>query len=278
MYNDTYPNKSQNLSSNTNNYYYGESFTYNNGSYILNNTVQFADVSNSTNQTLLNTHHYTCFNATDATCTELYYINYLSGTTPYYIKLNGNETITDALNKMVNNNDINVKNSHIKGAIDWWYEQNIKDTEYESKLEDTVFCNDRSIDDLGGWSETGALGALKFKAYHLKCPNKRDAFTVSDVSKGNSALTYPVGLLTIAEYSLTGYQRGRTGTAYWASGAYFFSWFAYENRVDNYGSLGGGEGGHYAQGVRPSISLKPGTKFITGGDGTAANPYEVYMS
>ncbi|MBR1748432.1 MAG: hypothetical protein IJ743_01405, partial [Bacilli bacterium] len=124
MYNDTYPNKSKSLYSNTNNYYYGESFTYNNGSYTLNNTVQFADVSDSTNQALLNTHHYTCFNATDGTCTELYYIYYLSGTTLYYIKLNGNETGPDALNKMVNNNDINVKNSTIKGAIDWWYEQN----------------------------------------------------------------------------------------------------------------------------------------------------------
>ena len=28
-------------------------------------------------------------------------------------------------------------------------------------------------------------------------------------------------------------------------------------------------------GVRPSISLKPGTKFVAGGNGTASNPYEV---
>ncbi|MBR1817690.1 MAG: hypothetical protein IJ772_02460, partial [Bacilli bacterium] len=110
MYNDTYPNKSKSLPSNTNNYYYGESFTYNNGTYTLNNTVQFADVSDSTNQTLLNTHHYSCFNATDATCTEMYYIYYLdNNTTLVRIKLNGNETVSDALNKMVTNNDINVK-------------------------------------------------------------------------------------------------------------------------------------------------------------------------
>ena len=42
-----------------NNYYYGESFTYNNGTYTLNNTVRFWDISDSTNKTSLNTHHYT---------------------------------------------------------------------------------------------------------------------------------------------------------------------------------------------------------------------------
>ena len=285
MYNDTYPSKSKgkSLFSNTNNYYYGESFTYNNGSYTLNNTVQFADVSDSTNQTLLNTHHYTCFNATDATCTELYYIYYLYNTsTLYYIKLNGNETGPDALNKMVINNDINVKNSHIKGAIDWWYEQNIKNTEYESKLEDTIFCNDRTIDDLGGWSETGTLGELKFNAYddkyYLKCPNKRDAFTVSDSNKGNAALTYPVGLLTTAEHSLTGnYTANNTGANYWASAPYYFNHnLAFERFVYSSGNY------YYSvykvYGARPVVSLLPGTNFKAGGDGTASNPYEVDMN
>ena len=80
------------------------------------------------------------------------------------------------------------------------------------------------------------------------------------------------------EYSLTGNRLSRTGTAYWASGAYNFSSFAYENRMDNYGSLGGGGSVGDVGGVRPSISLKPGTKFITGGDGTASNLYEVDMT
>ena len=281
MYNDTYPNKSQNLSSNTNNYYYGESFTYNNGSYTLTNTVQFADVSDSTNQTSLNTHHYTCFNATDATCTEMYYIYYLSGKTLYYIKLNENETGPDALNKMVNNNNINVKNSHIKGAIDWWYEQNIKNTEYESKLEDTVFCNDRSIDDLGGWSETGTFGSLNFNAYndkyYLKCPNKRDAFTVSDSVTGNGALTYPVGLLTTTEHSLTGNRTAnKTGADYWASAPYYF--YIYNANERDVSSVGNWYFHNYVYltgGARPAVSLRPGTNFKAGGDGTASNPFEV---
>ena len=281
MYNDVYTYNNKNLSSNTNNYYYGESFTYNNGSYTLNNTVQFADVSDSTNQTKLNTHHYTCFNATDATCTEMYYIYYLNGTMPYYIKLNGNETISDALKKMVNNNDINVKNSHIKGAIDWWYEQNIKNTEYESKLEDTVFCNDRTINNLGGWSETGSLSSYLYfnvgnSKYYLKCPNKRDAFTVDDSDKGNSALTYPVGLLTTAEHSLTGnLTANKTGEYYWASAPYYFS--RNEAYVRYVNSLGGwtNDNVYNMVGARPAVSLLPGTNFKAGGDGTASNPFEV---
>ena len=269
----------------SNNYYYGESFTYNNGTYTLNNTVQFWDISDSTNKTSLNTHHYTCFKASDNTCSEMYYIYYLrSGTTLYYIKLNGNETVSDALNKMVNNNDINVKDSTIKKFIDVWYTMNIKGTEYESKLEDTVFCNDRNIDDLGGWSETGTITGspwLKFNAYndkyYLKCPNKRDAFTVSDGDSGNTSLTYPVGLLTTAEHALTGnYTVNKTGAYYWASAPDCFDYdYAYERGVGSGGSWGDNNLVTYMYGVRPSISLKPGTTFKTGGDGSVGNPFEI---
>ena len=281
MYNDTYPNKNKSLSSNTNNYYYGESFTYTGGTYTLNNTVQFADVSNNTNKTSLNIHHYTCFNATGNTCTEMYYIYYLSGATLYYIKLNGNETGPEALNKMVSNNDINAKNSHMKGAIDWWYEQHLKNTEYESKLEDTVFCNDRTIDDIGGWSETGTLGTLRFNAYnskyYLKCPNKRDAFTVSDSEKGNSALTYPVGLLTTAEHSLIGnYTANKTNVWYWASAPRcFLSDYAIGRFVRSVGDWNGSSSVLDTGGARPAVSLIPGLNFVSGTDGTASNPFEI---
>ena len=266
-----------------NNYYYGESFTYNEGTYTLNNTVQFWDINDSTNKTSLNTHHYTCFKASDNTCSEMYYIYYLSGTDPYYIKLNGNETGPEALNKMVNNNDINVKDSTIKKFIDGWYAMNLKGTEYESKLEDTVFCNDRTIDEIGGWSETGTLGTLKFNAYnskyYLKCPNKRDAFTVSDAEKGNGALTYPVGLLTTAEQSLIGnYTANKTGDYYWASAPGCFSNSGASGRyVLTTGAWHYG-GVNTIGGARPAVSLKPGTTFKTDTDGSAGNPYEVDMT
>ena len=269
-----------------NNYYYGESFTYNNGTYTLNNTVQFWDINDSTNKTSLNTHHYTCFKASGNTCTYMYYIYYFIDTNVYYIKLNGNETGPEALNKMVNNNDINVEDSTIKKFIDGWYAMNLKGTEYENKLDDTVFCNERTIDDMGGWSEIGNISAgyssfLKFNSnngkYYLKCPNKRDAFTVSDETYGNSALTYPVGLLTTAEHSLIGnYAVNKTNVWYWASTpSYFSSNYAYECYVNTSGNWHNTDGVINGGGVRPSISLRPGTTFKTGGDGSASNPYEV---
>ncbi|MBR1748567.1 MAG: hypothetical protein IJ743_02080 [Bacilli bacterium] len=283
MYNDSYPFKWIDLHNNTNNIYYGEFFTYNNNSYTLDNTVQLANLNNSQ----LKTHHYTCFNANDNTCTEMYYIfyDYQSSGDVYYIKLNGNETVSDALDKMLRNSDINVKDSNVKRAIDWWYEQKIKDTEYESYLEDTIFCNDRTIDNLGGWSETGELASypdLQFNTYngkyYLKCPSKRDAFTINNSEYGNNALTYPVGLLTAAEYILIGnYTASATGARYWTLSPNFFAYGNLsEMHVDNTGKLDNvGFEMNNRLGIRPVISLKPGTQFVEGTTGTASNPYEV---
>ena len=286
MFNDAYTYHSKNLSGDSNYYYYGSSFTYDSNNtkpYTLTGTLQFADISDSTNQTSLNTHHYTCFNKTGKTCQELYFVYYLyNGTRLYYIKLNGNETVSDALDKMLRNDNINVKNSHIKGVIDYWYKNNILGTTYESYLEDTVFCNDRTIANIGGWSETGTLGTLRFNAYnrkvYLKCPSKRDAFTVSDITKGNGALTYPIGLLTSAEHSLTGnYTANKTGANYWTSAPISFTYVnAFERYVyttgnwnRNYNAVNG------TYGSRPVVSLRPGTTFKTGTDGTASNPFEI---
>ena len=271
---------------NNNNYYYGSSFAYDESQsrpYTLTDTVQFWDITDSSNITSLNTHHYTCFYGADNTCDELYFVYNIDSTTPYYIKLNGNETVSDALDKMLRNNNINVRNSHIKGVIDYWYKENILGTTYESYLEDTVFCNDRTIDDLGGWSETGTLGALRFNAYndkyYLKCSNKRDAFTVSDGTYGNGSLIYPIGLLTQVEHSLIGnYTANKTGAYYWASAPnYFGSAGALGRHVYTSGGWNITNFVNNAYGVRPSISLRLGTKFISGGDGSASNPYEVDM-
>ena len=209
---------------------------------------------------------------------------YLDGTTLYYIKLNGNETVSDALDKMLRNDNINVRNSHIKGVIDYWYKENILGTTYESYLEDTVYCNDRTIDDIGGWSEVGTLGTLKFNAYnskyYLKCPSKRDAFTVNDTTKGNGALTYPVGLLTTAEHSLIGnYTANKTGAYYWASAPnHFVNAYAHERYVPATGYWDYVYHVYDTYGARPALSLRPGTTFKSGGDGSVGNPYEVDMS
>ena len=173
----------------------------------------------------------------------------------------------------------NTNNSTIKTAIDNWYEANM--TSYTSQLEDTVFCNDRSYTG----SET-----LYFSAYEelrtnkkptLKCQNAKDKFTV-EASNGNGDLTYPVGLITGHEMAYAGglYNASNsssylyTGQYYWGMTPYvFYKSIAFEFYLNSDGIVNGNDVRN-STGVRPVISLKPGT-IITGGSGTATDPFIV---
>jgi len=119
------------------------------------------------------------------------------------------------------------------------------------------------------------------KAPSLKCGLKNDRFTVSDITKGNGALTYPIGLLTASELSIVGIVNSIQNSTnylytnqYWwtfspeqfAQGeAYFFQASSYGNINDN--------SPRFTSGVRPVINLKPVTLFS--GSGTIPDPYIV---
>ena len=258
-------------------YVFGNSFTYANGSYSLSNTVTINSDTFIANKSNINTHHYTCLTNGNS-CTSIYYVYYIYNGTPYYITLTGGKSVSDALNEMLYADDVNTKDSTIKAYIDSWYEKNIKD-KYEDKLEDTVFCNDRSISSLGGWNpDGGSTTLLQFKNYStsnksLECINETDRFSVNNAK---AKLKYPIGLLTVPELSLANY----------GSGHYFNSgetvWLGSPNRFD--GSTAGvlvvqWSGLHYgfvgsSDGVRPAVSIKPGTT-ISSGDGTYTNPFVI---
>ena len=110
----------------------------------------------------------------------------------------------------------NTNDSTIKAYIDNWYKTNILGTANEQYLADNIFCNDRSISNdnvgtgvgttrtnyrwyWGPWESGNHNDNVK-----LICPQKNDAFTVSDTTNGNGALTYPVGLLSTDEIVLAG--------------------------------------------------------------------------
>ena len=205
----------------------------------------------------------------------------------------------------------NTNNSTIKTYIDNWYANNF-DAETTAKLEDTIFCNDRSTkaydaNTIGGtyYSSFGALGygtnATFYGAAHrasyysinpnpsLVCPQANDKFTVSS-AKGNGVLTNPVGLITLDEVVLAGYNTYysntsdyinttnflHTGQNYWT-----FSPVAMDANGDvRVGSVDGT--GYvddyyvnYAGGVRPVVSLADGTLVEPSGEGTSTNPYVV---
>ena len=186
----------------------------------------------------------------------------------------------------------NTNKSDILKNLETWYTNNL--TSYESKLADTIWCNDKS-------TVSGGLGygtnATDYGAYNrlastkqptLKCPNdnnggKLSKFTVDDTKNGNGNLTYKIGLLTADEIAFAGsiaytynrstYLQENTGTTWWwslspsrFSGGYAYVW-----------GVGSGNLGYYIVsnyiGLRPVISLISSTNVT--GDGTSENPYVV---
>ena len=186
----------------------------------------------------------------------------------------------------------NTNKSDILKNLETWYTNNL--TSYESKLADTIWCNDKS-------TVSGGLGygtnATDYGAYNrlastkqptLKCPNdnnggKLSKFTVDDTKNGNGNLTYKIGLLTADEIAFAGsiaytynrstYLQENTGTTWWWSlspfyfnGSYAFVWIVVSGNLNDIyvGNV---------DGLRPVISLISSTNVT--GDGTSENPYVV---
>ena len=126
-----------------NNYKYAKSFSWDGSKYVLDNdtSTSFWNINDSTNKTSINNAHYTCWNETGE-CTTISYIYYIDGITPYYINIADGKSVDVAKNEMLYNNDVNQINSTIKSGVDAWYKKYI--LPYDSYIEDTIFCNDRS--------------------------------------------------------------------------------------------------------------------------------------
>lgn len=171
----------------------------------------------------------------------------------------------------------NTNDSTIKTAVDKWYESNIKGTTYENYLTDNIFCNDRSICE-GSGSTDQTIKTSFCRKKTLICPQKNDAFTVNDTSKGNGALKYPVGLISAAEASLNDYFIGNSNEF----------WTATPHKYGNgYSYYGDAEGCYvsshkitcffgvndFSWGVNPVINLK--SDIFNNGSGTMDDPYHI---
>lgn len=282
MYGTRYTSSSKSMSSSSG-FVYGNDVTYENGVYTLTDTMTSTGWS-SDYKTIATKYHYTCF-TTGNTCSSVYYIyNFGSSRTAYYLTLSGGKNIEDAKSEMFTN----TTNSRVKNTIDTWYQNNM--TAYTDYLEDTVWCNDRSIlsGPLKGKDEDSSRNTYTYFSARGRnlvspykpsviCPNINDSFTVSS-SNGNGALTYPVALLTADEATLAGQgSRGYSSSSYlftgqwwWALSPYYFDFRNASEFIVNL-NLGNGKVNN-SSGVRPSVSLKPGTTPFDG-DGTVNNPY-----
>ena len=211
------------------------------------------------------------------------YVGYMYGQT-------GASTYADA--------HANTNDSTIKAYIDNWYKTNIVGTANEQYLADNVFCNDRSISTYTTSSNT-KLGYGTNSTYYrwaygpwngtnygnmkmiLTCPQKNDAFTVSDTTNGNGALTYPVGLLSTDEIVLAGGWSASnsgyylySGQYWWASSPYvFIDSSAYVRFVYSSGNANYANDVYVSSGVRPVFNLK--AEVLAQGSGTATDPYRI---
>ena len=200
----------------------------------------------------------------------------------------------------------NTNKSTILTNLETWYTNNL--SSYESKLADTIWCNDKSTfttytsgstwgTGLGYGTKQTGYGAFNriyggdvtsYASPSLICPNdnnggKLSKFTVDDTINGNGDLTYKIGLLTADEIAFAGsiaytynrstYLQENTGTTWWwsLSPDYFSGSYARVWRVGS-GALSN-SGVDYRNGLRPVISLISSTNVT--GDGTSENPYVV---
>ena len=186
----------------------------------------------------------------------------------------------------------NTNKSDILKNLETWYTNNL--TSYESKLADTIWCNDKS-------TVSGGLGygtnATDYGAYNrlastkqptLKCPNdnnggKLSKFTVDDTMNGNGNLTYKIGLLTADEIAFAGsisgyynrstYLQENTGTTWWWS----LSPRSFDGDDAVVWVVNSGDLGYISvlsfNGLRPAISLVSSTNVT--GNGTSEDPYIV---
>ena len=276
MHNTVYPYSDKYLSSQSN-IVFGNSFTYANGTYTLTDTKTVATWSSGYNT--INNNHYSCM-TTGITCSSIYYFYYTDSTYAYYITLTNGKSVSDALNEMLYADNVNKDDSTIKKYIDSWYESNL--ASYEDRLEDTVFCNDRSISSLNGWNPNGGstTSFLLFKSFDdtsnpsLACTNETDRFSMSNPK---AKLSYPIGLLSIPELSLAGYGSSdyiNNGQGVWTgSPSNLGNGYAGVSTLTSLGNISGNKADS-SRGVRPSVSLKPNTYFSSG-DGSFTNPFVI---
>ena len=266
--------------------YYGADVEYINGQYHLIDAQQGYD----------NYHKYTCnSNNPETTCQRANYFFYYSGSSKNSALLfYGRNIIEDfeESKKPVNDSDI-------KTTIDTWYEENM--LQYTNQLEDTIYCNDRTMGNgnNNGWIPNGGdLGTyLLFGAYQrsnyatntsnvknkpsLTCSDAVDRFTVNN-SKGNGALTYPISMITEDEVVLAGGLANQKTDFYlnnretiWTLSPSKFTLYEVYMFVVRDGYLVENSANAYNEyGIRPVISIKP-NQLITSGTGTIDDPYVI---
>ena len=188
----------------------------------------------------------------------------------------------------------NTNKSIILQNLEKWYNTYI--SAYESKLADTIWCNDKSSSGAGIGINTTYYNAFTRTRENngvpiLVCPNddlggKLSKFTVSDTINGNGALDKKIGLLTVDEVAFAGADFIKDNKTYYlyenAFGTYWWTMSSQFNNgagtaifsIGTTGAITGDTVVKNAYSIRPAISLKD-TTIISKGTGTSSDPFVV---
>ena len=233
------------------------------------------------------------------------YVGYMYGnfTTPTNCNTDNSTGITTCTGGSTSYEEAhaNINDSTIKTFIDNWYNNNLKD--YAYAIEDTIYCNDRSITPVDYFVDvalTGTGKGIENTAYSgltrgyinhtpsLKCVNKNDRFTVNN-SIGNAKLTNPIALITLDEVIMSGFSNfdfvndvdivnpdsylSTSNYWYWAMTPFCAEWGGSDVVLVRNGGNFFRDLVDQLNDVRPVVSLS--SDAISGGKGTMNDPFTV---
>ena len=263
-----------------NRFLYGSDVVYENGMYTLVDAALGEPIDTNLNK------HYTCWDAVGTCSTVSFVVEYprnfiVPDNISYYIQLEDGKKVDDAIYEMFHVDNVNQTSSTFKIATEEWYRKFM--LPYDQYIEDTIYCNNRNIKRYGNWDPSSYYDGAGLIFYataddYLYCYYETDRFSVSNPK---APLQYKVGVITDPEVSLANNTKvWYTGQVYWtmSPGNLDGGVYTYDRNMRYVSSYSGttspDNAGRLAMGVRPVISLNPGTKYSSG-DGSMENPYVV---
>ena len=237
---------------------------------------------------------YMCLDGS-AECESVIFAYFASSSKIYYYLLENGALLGDLFYEMLGEDSVNTKDSFVKISTEAWYKKNM--LEYDSLIEDTVFCNNRRL-----YGDTYEFYNPVTKSIR-NIESTMDCVDVDRYSTNNpkAKLQYKVGLITRGEVTMiknaalllsgAGSIEDLTKSNYNNRESYYTmspdrlysssSWSIPASPAFVGGQLSSVLGGTYlsagsaeATGIKPVISLIPGIEYESG-DGSYEHPYVI---
>lgn len=176
--------------------------------------------------------------------------------------------------------------SNIKNAIDNWYTSNLADEAHDLE-ENAGFCGDRHVISGTGIGNSNTDYAaynrlINSKNPSFKCIDNQDLYTTKGSSKGNKALSHPIGLISADEVAFAGGLYGTSNSSYYLyNNATYWTMtpnYFYDNEtfvfvLNSSGRISASNDVTRAYGVRPVINIRSDVAIT--GTGSQTDPFRL---